>query len=94
VCWGPLEFRPPPPHAAVPPRSAGPGQDEGRAGSDGKARPTICGVREALGHELVDVVAVLDAGADTPGPRGPEAITDPALAEGCHARGRSVRGIA
>jgi hypothetical protein len=40
------------------------------------------------------VVAILDAGADTAGPRGPEAIADPALAEGCHERGRSDGGIA
>src|SRR5215212_1160784 len=41
------------------------------------------------------VVAVLDAGTDTVGPRGPQAVADPALAEGCHARrGRPVGGIA
>jgi hypothetical protein len=37
-----------------------------------------------LGHKLVYVVvvAVLDARADAPGPRGPLPIVDPALAEG------------
>jgi hypothetical protein len=47
------------------------------------------GIDEALGHKLVDVVvvAVLDAGADASGPRGPQAVADPALAEGCNARG-------
>jgi hypothetical protein len=48
-------------------------------------------------QELVNVmvVAILDAGVDTAGPRGPEAIADPALAEGGHARrGRPVGGIA
>jgi hypothetical protein len=41
------------------------------------------------------VVAVLNAGIDASGPRGPEAVTDPALAEGRHARrGRPVRRIA
>ena len=49
-----------------------------------------------LGHNFiyVVVVTVLDAGADAPGPRGPEAVADPALAEGGHACGRPVRGIA
>src|SRR5215211_1120659 len=49
-----------------------------------------------LGHKLVHVVvvAVLDAGADAAGPRGPQAVADPALAEGRHPRGRPVRGIA
>jgi hypothetical protein len=40
------------------------------------------------------VVAILDAWADAAGPGGPEAVADPALAEGCHARGRAVQGIA
>src|SRR5215211_4558304 len=41
------------------------------------------------------VVAVLDARADASGPRGPQAVADPALAEGGHARrSRPVRGIA
>jgi hypothetical protein len=46
---------------------------------DGKAMPTICGIREALGHELVYavVVTVLDAGADAAGPRGPRATGGP-----------------
>ena len=46
---------------------------------DGKARPTIPGTRRALGHELVYVVvvAVLDAGADAAGPRGPQATGSP-----------------
>src|SRR5215204_4534269 len=42
----------------------------------------------------VVVVTVLDAGADASGPRGPQAVADPALAEGGHPRGRPVRGIA
>src|SRR5215217_7879688 len=48
-----------------------------------------------LGHHLVNVVviAVLDARADPSGPRGPETVADPALAEGRHTRGRSVGGI-
>ena len=48
-----------------------------------------------LRHHLVYVVvvAVLDAGADASCLRGPQAVADPALAEGCHARGRPVRGI-
>src|SRR5215213_8477535 len=57
----------------------------------------LSGTRGALCHELVYVVvvAVLDASADPPGPRGPEAVADPALSEGGHARrGRPVRGIA
>jgi hypothetical protein len=68
---------------------------EGRAGCKGKARPTVPGIREALGHELVYVVvvAVLHARADAPGPRGPQAVADPALAEGRHPRGWPVRGI-
>jgi hypothetical protein len=44
-------------------------------------------------HQLVYVVveAVLDAGVDTATPRGPQAVADPALPEGCHARrGRPV----
>src|SRR5215203_1944626 len=51
---------------------------------------------EALGHELVNVVvvSVLDARAEAAGPRGPQAVSDPAFAEGGHARGRPVRGIA
>ncbi len=40
------------------------------------------------------VVTVLDAGADTSGSRRPEAVADPALAEGCHPRGLPVGGIA
>jgi len=53
-------------------------------------------VCEALCHKLVYVVvvAVLDAGMDASGPRGPQAVADPALAEGRNARERSVRGIA
>jgi hypothetical protein len=49
-----------------------------------------------LSHKLVNVVvvAVLDAGADASGPHGPQAVADPALAEGCHARGGPVRRIA
>src|SRR5215207_6442150 len=49
-----------------------------------------------LRHKLVDVVvvAILDAGVDTATPGSPEAVADPALAEGGHARGRPVRGIA
>jgi len=39
------------------------------------------------------VLAILEAGADTAAPRSPEAIVDPALAEGCRARGRPVQGI-
>ena len=37
-----------------------------------------------LGHKLVYVVvvAVLDARADAPAPRGPEAVADPAPGEG------------
>jgi hypothetical protein len=47
-------------------------------------------------QELVNVVlvAILDAGVDTASPRGPQAVADPALAEGCHARCRPVGGIA
>src|SRR5215207_2570778 len=60
--------------------------------------PIVIGarMREALGHQLVYVVdlTVLDAGADAPGPRGPEAGADPALPEGGHPRGRPVGGIA
>ena|SRR5215211_1815936 len=41
----------------------------------------------------VVVVAILNAGVDTATPRGPEAVADPALAEGCHARGRPIQGI-
>jgi hypothetical protein len=60
-----------------------------------EARPTVRGIREALGHELVHVVVVtiLDARTDSAGPRCPAAVADPALPEGCHSRGRSVRGI-
>jgi hypothetical protein len=29
-----------------------------RAGLDGEARPAVCGIREALGHQLVYVVVV------------------------------------
>src|SRR5215204_4706319 len=63
--------------------------------SEAKARPTISGVLEALGHNLVYivVVAILDAGADASGSRGPQTVADPALAEACNARGRPVRGI-
>src|SRR5829696_9745976 len=85
-----------PPQVASMGRAYVPGQSEGRAGCDGKARPTIPAIREALAHELVYVVvvAVLDARVDASGPRGPEAVADPALAEGGHARrGRPVRGI-
>src|SRR5215203_2283139 len=48
-----------------------------------------------LRHKLINVVvvAVLDAGIDAPGLRGPQAVADPALAERCHACGRPVRGI-
>ena len=49
-----------------------------------------------LSHHLVYVVvvAILDAGADASGPLGPQAVADPALAEGRYARrGRPVRGI-
>jgi len=48
-----------------------------------------------LRHKLVDVVvvAVVDTRADASGPRDPEAVSDPAPPEGCHARGRPVRGI-
>jgi hypothetical protein len=51
---------------------------------------------KGLSHELVNVVVVtvLDAGADTTGPRGPQAVADPALAEGGHPGGRAVRRIA
>src|SRR5215203_7554470 len=49
-----------------------------------------------LRHKLINVVVVtvLDTGTDASRPRGPQAVADPALAEGCHARGRPVRGIA
>jgi hypothetical protein len=45
-------------------------------------------VQEGLGHHLVYVVvvAVLDARADAPSLRGPQAVADPALPEGGHAR--------
>ena len=51
---------------------------------------------EVSAHKFVDVVivTVLDARADASGPRGPETVADPALAEGGHACGRAVRGIA
>jgi hypothetical protein len=53
-------------------------------------------VEEGLRHHLVYVVVVtvLDAGADASGPRGPQAVADPALAEGGHACGGTVQGIA
>jgi integrase len=40
------------------------------------------------------LVTVLDAGADAPGTQSPQAVADPALAEGCHPSGRPVCGIA
>jgi hypothetical protein len=53
------------------------------------------GIYEVLGHKLVYVVvvAVLDAGADAPGPRRPQPVSDPALPEGRHLRCRAVRRI-
>ena len=56
----------------------------------------IPGIRWVLGHELVYVVvvAVLDARADTSSLRGPQAVADPTLAEGCYPSGRPVGGIA
>jgi hypothetical protein len=70
-----------------------------RVGSS--AAVTTCGTplrsgHVALCHELVNVVvvAVLDARADASGPHGPQAVADPALAEGGPARGRPVRGMA
>jgi hypothetical protein len=57
------------------------------------ARPSTY---EALGHQFVNVVIVtiLDAGAYAAGPRGPQPVSDPALAEGRNASGRLVRGLA
>src|SRR5215203_3357348 len=48
-----------------------------------------------LRHKLINVVVVtvLDARADASGPRGPQAVADPALAEGRHPRGGTVRRI-
>jgi integrase len=40
------------------------------------------------------VVTVLDTGTDAPGTQSPQAVADPALAEGCHPSGRPVCGIA
>src|SRR5918994_1239424 len=94
---------PRPPRVPVPaparerPWSIGPGQSEGRAvRCDWKARPTTCGIREVLGQELVYVVVVtvLNARTDAAGPRGPQAVADPALAEGRNARRGPVRRIA
>jgi hypothetical protein len=58
--------------------------------------PLVQSGNEALGHQLVNIVivAILDARTDTAGLRGPEAVSDPALAEGGHPRARFVRGIA
>ena len=58
-----------------------------KATPDEKARPTMPGTGEALGHEFVYVVvvAVLDARADTSGLHGPQAVADPAFAEACNA---------
>jgi hypothetical protein len=55
------------------------------------SRRTSCPVRPnqwmALGHKViyVMVVAVLDAGAGPPRPRGPHTVADAPLAEGSHA---------
>src|SRR5215218_7588133 len=58
--------------------------------------PSFDQVERRLRHKLVYVVvvAVLDARADASGPRRPQAVADPALADGCHPRCRPVRGIA
>jgi hypothetical protein len=45
------------PHAATPCKDLG-AKRRPRAGLDGEARPTVCGIREALGHQLVYVVVV------------------------------------
>jgi hypothetical protein len=83
----PLDSLDPPP----PIRESSPASASRRHGERGKscvACPALSTSYVRLRHKLVYVVvvAVLDARADASGPRGPEAVADPAPAEGGHAR--------
>ena len=77
---------PPPPIRELSTTSASRSKSE--RGSGNSLTPfALTGICETLGHKLiyVVVVAILDAGANTIGPRDPEAVSDPTLTEGGHA---------